>query len=86
MRPSGRLSSAPAHNSSISDRERNAPDRWAFRRWRAAPLKAAGTNARGATLIVASSTVSGVLATIINISRETTTISELLRDRPLVTH
>lgn len=36
--------------------------------------------------IVLAALVSGVLATIINISREMTTIRELLRDRQLVTH
>jgi hypothetical protein len=33
--------------------------------------------------IVAAALVSGLLATLINISRETTTIRELLRERPL---
>lgn len=36
--------------------------------------------------IVLAALVSGVLATIINISREMTAIREMLRERPLVTH
>lgn len=36
--------------------------------------------------VVVAALVSGLLATIINISREMTTIRELLRERPLVMH